>query len=232
MTVDIATLDIVLGIVNFMAFILMIIFWRINPMVKGTAIWAISASLSFMSFFVIGSSNIFLNNCGTLIAAVLLMEGILRFRNIGDQRKRFKGIIALILLSVIMSYINQSNPTDRYLYHDFVIVMVCIISAITMLVKTNKIQFLVHLYTAASFFILVPVFSYRWYLAFSGQIENHLIGPTQHEFQGFFIFIGCASYHWLVSRIGACFDLSNETGIKIRNGRKMVTSANTTPFYF
>ncbi|MBR7798324.1 hypothetical protein GT022_20205 [Agaribacter marinus] len=187
MALDLATLLLVVGIINFMGLILMIVLWRINPMVKGPALWTWSSVSWFVSFisiyFLDGSLITFLNNCCTLIGAILLMEGILRFRDFGNERKRQKLIIALILLSVIMSFINQTNPTARYLYHDFIVVLVAVIAIVAILFKTNKVQFLVHLYTAVSVVLIIPVFSYRWYLAFSGQIEGQLIGPTQHSFQ-------------------------------------------------
>jgi sensor histidine kinase YesM len=188
MTFDIATLYIVVGIVNFMACMLMIVFWRIHKMVKGPALWAASASVSFIGFILMqtwdDSYRIFLNNCGTLIGALLLMEGILRFRNIGNEPKRLKYIIFFMILSVVMAYINQYNPTARYIYHDFIVVAVSIISALAMLYKTTKLQFFVHMYTALAFVIIIPVFSYRWFLAVSGQLETSLVGPSQHFFVG------------------------------------------------
>ncbi|WP_096185803.1 sensor histidine kinase [Evansella halocellulosilytica] len=189
MRLDLATLDLVVGVVNFMVFILMLMLWRNNPSVKGPALWALSAAISFTGFITMhlldGSLGIFLNNCGTLIGAIFLMEGILRFRNVGNESRRLKGMVLIIIVSIVMSYINQSYPTARYLYHDIIVVSVCIISMIALLYKTNKAQFFVHIYGAISFLIIIPVFSYRWYLAFSGQIEDKLIGSTQHEFQAF-----------------------------------------------
>lgn len=191
MALDLATLLLVVSIINFMGLILMIVLWGINPMVKGPAFWAWSSVSWFVSFISIyffdGSLITFLNNSCTLIGAILLMEGILRFRNFGIDRKRRKLIIALILLSVIMSFINQTNPTARYVFHDFIVVLLAVISIVAMLYKTNKVQFLVHLYTVVLFVLIIPVFSYRWYLAFSGQIEDQLIGPTQHMFQVFLV---------------------------------------------
>ncbi|WP_179298554.1 sensor histidine kinase [Evansella halocellulosilytica] len=61
------------------------------------------------------------------------------------------------------------------------------ITIVALLYKTNIVQFWVHLYTAVSIVMIIPVFSYRWYLAFSGQIEDQLIGPTQHSFQVFLV---------------------------------------------
>ncbi|MDX8045504.1 histidine kinase [Gracilibacillus sp. S3-1-1] len=187
MALDLQTLLLVIGIINFMGLTLMIVLWRINSTVKGPAFWTLSSVSWFVSFISIyffnGSLITFLNNSCTLTGAILLMEGIIRFRGFGNDRKRQKLLIALILLSIIMSFINQTNPTARYLYHDFIVVVVAVISIVAMLYKTNKVQFWVHLYTAISIALIIPIFSYRWYLAFSGQIEEQLIGPTQHTFQ-------------------------------------------------
>lgn len=43
MALDLATLLLVVGIINFMGLILMIVLWRINPMVKGPAFWTWSS---------------------------------------------------------------------------------------------------------------------------------------------------------------------------------------------
>ncbi|MDZ5711345.1 sensor histidine kinase [Jeotgalibacillus haloalkalitolerans] len=186
---DLKTLTLVIMILSFMSFALMLHLWRINITIKGPALWTLSAAISFISFapsaFFHGSLVVFINNSGTIIGALILLEGILRFRGFGDEQKRLKYIFLLCGLAIVMAYINQMNPTNRYLFHDAAVVFICISSAVALLYKTDKTQFFVHLYAAISFSVLVPVFSYRWYLAFDGQIEVQLIGSTQHAFQTF-----------------------------------------------
>ncbi|WP_208585750.1 sensor histidine kinase [Gracilibacillus suaedae] len=236
MALDLATLLLVTGIINFMALTLMVFLWRINPMVKGPAFWTwatVSWFVSFISiYFFDGSLITFLNNCCTLIGAILLMEGILRFRNFGNERKRQKLIIALILLSVIMSFINQTNPTARYLYHDFIVVLLAVISIVAMLYKTNKVQFLVHLYAVVSAVLIVPVFSYRWYLAFSGQIEDQLIGPTQHSFQVLLVLLIIPLYIGLPLGLGLALSYQMRQELKSAMNTKWLQAQIQPHFIF
>ncbi|WP_096185802.1 hypothetical protein [Evansella halocellulosilytica] len=118
MGLDLSTLLLVVGIINFMGLILMIVLWRINPMIEGPAFWACSSVSWFVSFisihFLDGSLITFINNCCTLIGATLLMEGILRFRDLGNNKKREKLIIALILLSVIRYHVVYKSNKSYY----------------------------------------------------------------------------------------------------------------------
>ncbi|WP_182201689.1 sensor histidine kinase [Paraliobacillus salinarum] len=187
MTLDLTTLELIFGILNFMGLVVMIILWRINPMVEGLLQWMWTSFFWFVGFscvyFFDGSFSTFINNACTLLGSLLLMEGILRFRGFGNFKKRKKFLILIAIISVIMSFINQTNPTMRYLYHDMIIILTSLIIIVAMLYKTKKTQFWVHLYLAVLYAITVPPFSYRWYLAFSGQLENQIIGSTDHAFQ-------------------------------------------------
>ncbi len=94
MQLDQRTLEIVLMIVNLISCIVMIFLWRMNSSEKGPECWALSAAMATAAFFVmvfyssIGNYAIFLNNAGRLTSHMFMLEGILRFRDIGKASKR------------------------------------------------------------------------------------------------------------------------------------------------
>jgi diguanylate cyclase len=113
----------------------------------------------------------------------LILEGVLRFRGIGLESRRKPYIIFFLLLFLFVSYINRDYPTNRYLTHDSISIILLSLGAYYMLYRTRKVESIVHLFTAAAFVFMAMGFAYRWYLAASGAIETVAVGSTHHPFQ-------------------------------------------------
>jgi diguanylate cyclase (GGDEF)-like protein len=196
MHLDQRTLEIVLMIVNLISCIVMIFLWRMNSSEKGPECWALSAAMATAAFFSmifyssIGNYAIFLNNAGTLTSHLFMLEGILRFRDIGKASKRKVVIIFLIILFIVVSYFNRGFPTARYLFFDFASVTMMALAAFFILYRTRGTETLVHSFSAVSFAVLGLLFAYRWNLAFSGAIETSLLGSTRHPFQVILFLMG------------------------------------------
>jgi len=186
---DQPTLEIVIAIVNLISFLIMLVFWQIHRSENGPLIWAIASFHVVVGFFIMllyplyGNYMIFINNYCTLSSILLILEGVLRFRGIDLESRRKPFIIVLLLLFLLVSYINRDYPTNRYLTHDFISVILLSLGAYYMLYRTRKVESIVHLFTAAAFVFMAMGFAYRWYLAASGAIETVAVGSTHHPFQ-------------------------------------------------
>ena len=196
MRLDQPTLEVILMIVNLFSFLVMLALWRINSDEKGPEIWVIAAGMGTAAFFVmifygaIGNYAIFLNNFGSLAVYLLILEGILRFRGVGKPEQRKILILCLMIVFLIASYANRDYPAVRYLVYDTFSVIILMLSAVFILYRTRKLETAIHSIAACSFLLLAAAFSYRWYLAFSGNIESVLLGSTQHPFQAILFMIG------------------------------------------
>lgn len=196
MQLDQRTLEIVLMIVNLVSCAVMIVLWRMSSSQKGPECWALSAAMVTAAFFSmvfyssIGNYAIFLNNTGTLTSHLFMLEGILRFRNIGNASKRRIILILLIVFFAVVSYLNRDFPTARYLFHDFTSVTIMALATFFILYRTRGMETLVHSISAISFVILGLFFAYRWNLAYSGIIETSLLGSTRHPFQVILFLMG------------------------------------------
>lgn len=184
---DLYTLTIVHGIVYFMIASFMMTFYLLNRSVSGPFFWSLSTLISFGGFIATSlldsSLGTFINNCGTLIGILLLLEGVLRFRQLGNTGKRLPLLLIYIFFSIGISYINKENPTARYLFHDVLIVLVSILIVSALLYRVKERSLPVHLFAAIPFGLVAVLFSYRWVLAFSGEFETNLVGSTLHPFQ-------------------------------------------------
>lgn len=196
MQLDQRTLEVVLMIVNLMSCAVMIVLWRMSSSEKGPECWALSAAMVTAAFFSmvfyssIGNYAIFLNNTGTLTSHLFMLEGILRFRDIGKASKRRVIIIVLIVIFIVVSYLNRGFPTARYLFHDFTSVTIMALATFFILYRTRGMETLVHSISAISFVVLGLFFAYRWNLAYSGIIETSLLGSTRHPFQVILFLMG------------------------------------------
>jgi len=140
------TLGLVIGVVGIMTTIIMIMVWRINPSEKGPGCWALAACLTVISFFVlwlrplIGSYTTFINNSLALTGTIVILEGILRFKNIGNPNNRKKWSVLIVLFFVVMSLLNRDNPARRYLMHDAIQVVLAILSAYFLISRTKGLD--------------------------------------------------------------------------------------------
>lgn len=196
MQFDQRTLEVVLMIVNLLSFAVMVILWRINTSERGPEFWALAALMATVGFFsmvffpIIGNYAIFLNNGFTLMTYLFILEGILRFRGFGDERKRYPMLFASVVFFLGMSFLLRNNPAFRYLFYDSVTIVLLGLALYFMLYRTTKMETLAHLVASGAFILLILCFARRWYLAYSGAIEFVQNGSTQHPFQSILFLIG------------------------------------------
>ncbi|WP_341876970.1 GGDEF domain-containing protein [Defluviitalea saccharophila] len=221
MGLDVRTLTIIIMIVILISCFVMIALWIVYPSERGIESWALSASTGAVAFIaltlqpILGSYAVFLNNAGILASSLILLEGILRFRGFGNESHRRHPFIFFLLLFIVVSYFNRNYPTARYLFHDFFVSILLTLSSFFIIYKTHGMEILVHSIAGGSIFILVPIFTFRWYLALSGRIETMLIGSTQHPImQVLFLFV----IPWAV---GWTYGLSLVIGYRIQQKLNM-----------
>ena len=98
--------------------------YRENLEIKGLKYWFISSILGFFAFSsiflkpIIGDYTAFLNNTLILTGFIFLNEGLIQFKNLSLFRNRRAIMVLMIVIAVIISYFNATNPTRRYLMYD------------------------------------------------------------------------------------------------------------------
>ena len=142
--------------------------------------WFIASAAAILAFGVIllrstiGGYAVFFNNTVVLTAMLLILEGILRFRDIGDPNRRRPWFIPLFALFALVSFINKDDPTRRYLVYDLLAIALSGASAYFLTARAKGLERMVNWVTAACFLVSAAAASYRWLLAASGRIEPDL----------------------------------------------------------
>jgi diguanylate cyclase (GGDEF)-like protein len=168
------TLSTLIGAVALINSIAIIIVWRIHSGMPGLRFWVASQSAFMLawlpSLFVnIGVLNdpffTAYNNSVNLGGMLLLLEGTLRFRGIGQGRTRLPWMLLVMAIIIALSYVNRSNDTARYLFHDAVAALLLSGAAAGMLWRMAPHQRLAH--SMAAFYLLAEAAIYlaRWGLA-------------------------------------------------------------------
>lgn len=168
------TLSTLIGAVALINSIAIIIVWRIHAGMPGLRFWVASQSAFMLgwlpSLFVnMGVLNdpffTVYNNSMNLGGMLLLLEGTLRFRGIGQGRLRLPWMLLVMVIVVTLSYVNRSNDIARYLFHDAVAALLLSGAAGGMLWRMAPHQRLAH--GMAAFYLLAEAAIYlaRWGLA-------------------------------------------------------------------
>jgi len=171
------TLGLIIGVDAIVTLMVMVMLWRINPEEKGPGLWAIAAVLgaagAVVPWFLASYRpyDIFVTNFLVLTTNLILLEGILRFRSFGNERKRIPYIVLLILLFGVSSYLNMKNPVRRYLVHDVFQIILLMSSAVVLVHRTKHLERVIYGLTAMFFVVFSAGFMYRWILAFTGNLE-------------------------------------------------------------
>lgn len=185
------TLSTLIGAVALINSIAIVIVWRIHSGMPGLRLW-VTAQFAFMaawlpSLFVnIGVLNdpffTVYNNSMNLGGMLLLLEGTLRFRSIGQARVRLPWMLLVVAIIVTLSFANRSNDVARYLFHDAVAGLLLSGAAAGMLWRMAPHQRLAH--TMAAFYILVEAAIYlaRWGLAVAVMQDWTEMGPRAFNF--------------------------------------------------
>lgn len=175
---DYLTLGVVISLVGTIAAVVMLITWRINREQSGLGMWALGAIVGAIGFFilyfkpVLGSYAVFLNNVASLLSPLLILEGVLQYKDVGNRRRRrwFFAVVALVI--VCIAYFNRDNATRRFLMHDALAIGIFTTSIVALLFKTGREHLKVYALSIVSFAFITTGFVIRWVLAFRGVFET------------------------------------------------------------
>lgn len=168
------TLSTLIGAVALINSIAMVIVWRIHSSMRGLFVW-VAAQFTLMfawlpSLFVdvsVLNNPLFTayNNSMNLCGMLLLLEGTLRFRGIGQAQTRLPWMLVVLAIIIALSVINRGDDAARYLFHDAVAALLLSGTAVGMLWRLVPYQHLAH--GMAAFYLLceAAIFLARWGLA-------------------------------------------------------------------
>ncbi|ABM61430.1 ATP-binding protein [Halorhodospira halophila] len=175
--IDYPTMGIALWIVSLIAAAVMVIVWRINRHESGPGLWAgssvVLAACWTPLWFTegLGSAVVFINNTGAFIAGLLLLEGVLRFKGIGDQHRRlpWHGLYLAVVLNLIFFALDHHQL--RYLILDANLFGVLALTAFFLVWRSSEgLERFIYGATAVVFVMMAAVLAYRWGLAATGVI--------------------------------------------------------------
>lgn len=195
---DYLTIAVILSLMCLIITIIFTILNSINKIEKGIEMLALSGAISFFGFLsaffdpIIGNSQIFLGNVGSLTSSLFLLEGILRFKNYKKSSLQMRYFIPALALIILVSFMNKDNITNRFLVHDLIIAGILFAIAFLFLkgTKGNERKISRILSYACGFEGLC--FLYRWFLAANGYFKS---GAIYYPFMGLFLLITMA---WLM----------------------------------
>ncbi|MFP4649189.1 MAG: diguanylate cyclase domain-containing protein [Halorhodospira sp.] len=177
MQLDYQTMGIVLWAVSIIVASVMAIVWRINRQERGPALWALSGAILAFSFLPlvfrgdIGSAMIFVNNLAAIIALLLLLEGILRFKGLGNERRRLPWYGLYLALVVNSLFFSLDNHQLRYLVLDANLAALLVLTAPVLVWRSEKgLERVIYSVVAVFFVLMAAPIVYRWGLAAMGVI--------------------------------------------------------------
>lgn len=175
MTFDQDTLGVVVVAATSISAIVMILLWRVSERTPGTGMWAVAAFVGMIGFIGyplrgridIGGMN-FVNNAAALTSTLLILEGIMRFREFGRQDRRYPLLAVLILLFIVLSFVNRNDALRRSLIHDSFFVVMYMTIAFILVYRSRHLLLWTHLVAAVPALLLAMATGYRWSLAIRG----------------------------------------------------------------
>lgn len=195
---DYLTIAVILSLMCLIITIIFTILNAINRIEKGIEMLALSAAISFLGFLsaffdpIIGNSQIFLGNVGSLTSSFFLLEGILRFKNYKKSTLKMRYFLPALSLIILTSFINKDNVTNRFLIHDLVIAAILFTIAFLFIKGTKGNERKISRILSYAFIFEGLCFLYRWFLAANGYFES---GDIYYPFMGLFLLITMA---WLM----------------------------------
>ncbi|WP_201173590.1 GGDEF domain-containing protein [Halorhodospira halophila] len=195
------TLALVLWTASLVAGAVMAMVWRINHHERGPALWAASSLVVAFSFVPLWfetdliSGLILVNNVASTVAVLLLLEGILRFKGVGNEYRRLPwyGVYVVTLASLLYLTLSLDNHQLRYLFLDANLSGLLLLTAFFLVRGVDdRLERLIYGGTAAVFLLLAAAVFYRWTQAATG-----VIGPDDrvNPASGWIIF---ASIPWIL----------------------------------
>ncbi|WP_227394654.1 GGDEF domain-containing protein [Jeotgalibacillus aurantiacus] len=177
-SLDTITLALVISMLALVSAVVMTITWRMNSDERGLGFWAWGAIIGGLGFMImlimptIGAYAIVINNVASITAPMLILEGIMRFRNYGKEKWRVVILVTVILYAVTIAFINKDNTTVRYLFHDSLALIIFFSSAYVLIWRTSGIERKIYGLSSIVFTIIGAFFIGRMILASQGVFNN------------------------------------------------------------
>jgi diguanylate cyclase (GGDEF)-like protein len=137
------TLSLVVAIVNGVAILVMLALWHINRDVPGPGVWTVAAVCSGLGYVAIvmrpalGNLTSPINHTLLVGAALLHIEGLLRFKRMPQAHGRWIWWAPVLLLVVVTTSVYAADARMRYLVLDPVVVVVLLATAVLLLKRTE-----------------------------------------------------------------------------------------------
>ncbi|WP_237133524.1 sensor domain-containing diguanylate cyclase [Pseudohongiella sp. O18] len=215
---DLATLALMFLALGITSFFVMFLIWRINRDMPGVMFWMLGTLLNITSAMfnllnaLLGWSDgwgPFTSNTASLTANLLIMEGTLRFRNLGST-DRWSYLILLIPVFVIGSWLLRLDPGLRYIFHDGFTLAFQLTSAIAFVWRTSdRHEFTANSLAAVAGVCMSATIAWRFMLALTSS-ESIIMGPESTGTQ-WYVFAG-ANFHvaWIFGLSVACYFRSRQ----------------------
>jgi diguanylate cyclase (GGDEF)-like protein len=137
------TLSLIVAIVNGVAILVMLALWHINRDVPGPGVWTVAAVCSGLGFVAVilrptlGTLTSPINNTLLVGAALLHIEGLLRFKHMPQARGRWGWWAPVMLLVVVTSSVYATDARMRYGVLDPAVAVVLLATAVLLLKRTE-----------------------------------------------------------------------------------------------
>ena len=137
------TLSLIVAIVNGVAILVMLALWHINRDVPGPGVWTVAAICSGLGFVAVvmcpalGHFTSPINNTLLVGAALLHIEGLLRFKRLPGANGRWFWWAPVMLLVVLISSFYAADARMRYRLLDPIVVLVLLGTAVLLLRHTE-----------------------------------------------------------------------------------------------
>lgn len=175
------TVSLIVAIVNGVAILVMAALWSINRDLPGPGVWTAAAICSGLGFVAVilrpqlGPIFSPVNN-GLLVAAALLhVEGLLRFKQLGQPAWRWVVLGAVLVAATSIAMVHRDNAQARYTLQDPLIVVVLLVTAAILLWR-NEGRWRVIFGVCAAFVALAALaFVLRWSIAVQAPPGNQMM---------------------------------------------------------
>ncbi|KIL43462.1 hypothetical protein KP77_31680 [Jeotgalibacillus alimentarius] len=189
---DPITLGAVLFLLAIISAVVMTVTWKMNLQERGLGMWAWAAIIGGLGFLplpfasYIGSYTVVLNNIATILAPLLILEGILRFRGYSGERLRSYIYVLVMIYSTVFIMILRDAPNERFLFFDSLMIPIFYFSAFFLLRKSTGMERKIYMLSAAIFVLIGTSFAGRWILAWNGSFDANL---DAHPYTSYLFFV-------------------------------------------
>ena len=176
--IDYTTVSLILSLLYLIVALVFFVLQKIIKWEQGINTWAFGFVIGFIGFTsifltpVFGSYAQIVGTFSTLTSTCLLLEGVLRFRKVGNQHKRIRFAVFIIAGFFVIAYFTKSNGTMRYLLHDSLIFIICSMTAYFFLKGIKGTERLLSYIFAGAFIFEGIWFAARWIMTLLGKFGN------------------------------------------------------------